>query len=345
MDYTKGWICWWYFKISGLKVDQELTLEVKGMDFALADHAVFSTDNKTWKQTERAKIEKGAATYKIKSTATELWIAWGPPFTLSDAQSFVDATVKAAPYAKAFELCKSTEGRSVPALRITESEDPKRFGIWISARQHAWESGASWVCKGLVEWLVSDDPRAVTLRKKTCFHIVPVMDSDSVERGAGGKGQKPNDHNRDWTETPHWPEVRAAQAIIKEQNEKGCFDLYIDLHNPGPRDKDPYYYISPADQMKDMAKRNLAAFLEQTKTEMTGPLAYKGRTIECGTSYDKDWKAISQNWVMFNCAPHVFGVTLETAWNMPASTAENYQRVGKELGLAMELYFRADVRK
>ena len=33
-------------------------------------------------------------------------------------------------------------------------------------------------------------------------------------------------------------------------------------------------------------------------------------------------------------------VCLETAWNTPASTAENYLRVGRELGLAIARYLQ-----
>ncbi len=29
----------------------------------------------------------------------------------------------------------------------------KRFGVWIQARQHAWECGSSWVAQGFAEWI------------------------------------------------------------------------------------------------------------------------------------------------------------------------------------------------
>ena len=48
----------------------------------------------------------------------------------------------------------------------------KRYGVWIQARQHAWETGGSWVSRGLIEWLVSDDPRAETLRNLERFSRV-----------------------------------------------------------------------------------------------------------------------------------------------------------------------------
>ncbi|HYG76107.1 MAG TPA: M14 family zinc carboxypeptidase [Planctomycetota bacterium] len=339
----RGWACWWYLKIEGINPGETLTLEVGGGVWAQPRQAVFSSDNATWIQTAPGTLSKGRMIYKQKIDAAAAWFAWGPPFTLKDAQSVVERTAK-SPHAKAFELCKSTEGRSVPAVRVTQTDDPKRFGIWVHARQHAWESGSSWVCRGFAEWIVSDDPRAEVLRKKALITIVPVMDVDNVEIGAGGKEQKPQDHNRDWSENPHWPAVRAAQKEIKAQSDAGAFDLFIDLHNPGANDKKPYYYSSPKDMLSQRGWTNLQTLISVSKEEITGPLKFIGTVKESGASYDKNWKAISKNWVSKNTSPHVVAVTLETSWNVPESTTENYMRVGKELGLAMERYFREKVR-
>ena len=341
----RGWVCWWYFKLEGIQPGEKITLEVGGGVWAQPQRAVFSLDNEKWTQTEPGKLVKGRMIYTQKIESKEAWFAWGPVFTQKHAQALVDSAAKTCADAKAFELCKSADGRACPALRVSGSKDEKPFGVWISARQHAWESGGSWVCKGLVDWLVSDDPRAVALRKKAVFTIVPVMDTDDVELGAGGKGRVPNDHNRDWSDEPHWPEVRAAIAEIKRLNAAGTFDLFVDLHNPSANDKNPYFYTSAKSELSQKAFTNLQTFLSCGKEEITGPLKFIGKTMEDGPNYDKDWKKISKNWVYANTAPHVTAVTLETSWNVPESNQENYQRVGKELGLAIERYLQPDIRK
>jgi len=157
------------------------------------------------------------------------------------------------PATAVLELCKSNEGRAVPMLQVSECDSPQRIGIWVHARQHAWEAGSSWVCKGFTDWIVSDDARARALRKKALITIVPIMDVDNVERGAGGKGQKPNDHNRDWGDAPHFAEVRAAQKLISEQNAAGAFDVFVDLHNPGPGDLQPFFYTAPKSEISTLA--------------------------------------------------------------------------------------------
>ena len=90
--------------------------------------------------------------------------------------------------------------------------------------------------------------------------------------------------------------------------------------------------------------RNLDRFLEASRAEITGPLAFKGKTRESGKNYDKNWKRISKNWVTTHTSGHVVSLTLETSWNTPDSTAPNYRRVGREVGLAIERFLRISPR-
>jgi hypothetical protein len=343
----RGWVCWWYFRVQGIVPGEVLTLDVGNGVWATPDRAAMSRDNNIWRQTPAGKREKDRIVYSVRVDGPEAWFAWGPPFVPEDAQALVDAAAKSSPFAESFELCKTREGRSTPALRVSQPgvPDAERLGLWIQARQHAWESGSSWVGKGFVDWLVSDDPRAEALRKKAVITIVPIMDIDNAARGAGGKNQIPQDHNRDWTDEPHWRAVAAAQLEIKKLAADGRFDLFVDLHNPGANARHPYYYIVPRELLSEIGLRNLDRFLEASRTEITGPLSFQGQTIESGGNYDKNWKAISKNWVAANTGDHVVSLTLETAWNTPHGTPDGYEQVGRELGMAIERYLREPVRK
>lgn len=338
----RGWECWWYFQVSGIEPGETITLDVGNAPWATPDQAAVSTDNITWQQTSPGKRDGKRIVYRHKADGETCWFAWGPPFRVEDAQRLVKESAQSSPHATAFELCQTRAGRPVPALRVQEEgvPDQQRKGIWIQARQHAWESGSSWVCQGLVRWLVSDDPRASALRQKSLITIVPVMDIDNVAIGAGGKNQIPQDHNRDWSEQPHWNSVKVAQQQILDQDKAGTFDLFVDLHNPGANDKKPYFYTTTTDQLTDEGKSNLEHFLATSQLEITGPLAFKGETRESGPSYDKNWTKISKNWVTKHTADRVVAVTLETSWNTPNSHQEGYMTVGRQLGMAIERYFR-----
>lgn len=341
----RGWICWWYFKLAGIRPGETITLDVGEGVWATPDRAAFSLDNRTWTHTAPGKREGKRILFSQQIDAEQAWFAWGPPFVPADAQALVEQAAASCADTKAFELCKTREGRSVPALHVGAAQAKDRFGVWVQARQHAWESGASWVCRGFTEWLVSDDPRAVDLRKQAEVIVVPIMDIDNVAIGAGGKQEKPQDHNRDWSDKPHHHSVAAAQERIRQMDRAGQFDLFIDLHNPGPSDKSPYFYVSPPELLTEPGKRNLEEFVAAGKAEMTGPLKYEGKTLVSGANYDPAWRQISKNWVTENTHDHVVAVTLETAWNTPASTQDNYRRIGRELGLAIERYLRTAKRR
>jgi len=164
------------------------------------------------------------------------------------------------------------------------------------------------------------------------------MDVDNVFLGAGGKNEKPHDHNRDWTAAAHHKSVEAAQRAIRELNAAARLAVFADLHDPGPADRDLYFYITPRDLLSEVQRKNLDIFFPGAAAEISGPLPFKNIVRESGPKYDKDWEAMSKTWVNRNTNDSVVAVTLEIAWNTTAAGQANYQRVGRELGLSIERY-------
>lgn len=334
-DYPdRGWRCWWYVKIDGIPDKESWTIDVGEAPWATPDRATFSSDGgHSWQHTEPGTREGKRIRYTIVGNEKDLLVAWGPPYTPTDAADLVNRLAADCEQASAFSLCTTREGRDTPALRVRTGEGKPL--IWIQARQHAWESGASWVGKGFAEWLISDAPAAAEFRDSAEIVFVPVMDIDNVFRGAGGKSQKPQDHNRDWTDEPHWNAVAAAQRGIMAAVEKGRLAAFFDLHNPGAASRFPYFYVPPKEVLTPKAYSNQLRFLKLVKEEMREPLRFTGRASESGSKYDpKAWKAISKNWVA-SLGTDALSVTLETAWNTPASTTEGYEAVGRQLGMAL----------
>lgn len=370
-DPRFGWPCWWCFRLDGIDPGRPITFEVDATGVRKADggnqqadgqplapswmmprQAFYSTDGENWEQTDAGVRAGEGGGSRMAWTATvattTAWFAWGPRFVPSDAQSLVDRIAEESPHAEAFELARTREGRSVPALKfsaVDDAADEARYGVWIQARQHAWESGSSWVCRGLTEWLAGDDPSAAWLRRRADVVIVPIMDIDNTYRGAGGKGQLPQDHNRDWSETPHWRSTAAAMQGIRDLDEAGRFDLFVDLHNPAPGDQQPYFFYPPDKELSERGRRNGVAFFEACREEIIGPLTLSPRRRISGKAYDPIlWERISKNWVVANTSEHVVAVTLETAWNTPASNQHGYLTVGRQLGGAISGYLQGDPR-
>lgn len=363
-DPKRGWPCWWYVRIDGLHVGDRLSFELQPSEaklpardslpakplpgyWAIPLRATYSTDAKTWRHSEAGRLERGRAVYSVPVEAETMWLAWGAPFTPSDAAAFILDLDQRGPWSESFELTKTREKRSCRGIRLQEGELPedKRLAIWLQARQHAWESGASWVCRGLADWLASDDPRAKSVREKCEIIVVPIMDIDNTATGNGGKQALPHGPNRDWTDQPHYPFVAAAQKQLQRLVDEKRLALFIDFHNPSPFERQPYFFVCPDSDLQEPGRRNLERFLTVCRTEMTAPLQLTEEPRVSDAAYDPRYKRMSKNWVAARAPPFAVSVTLETPWNTSHSTPAGYQQLGAKLGLAIERYLREDPRR
>jgi hypothetical protein len=359
-DPKRGWACWWQFRVRDVDVSKPLTLELQASDspmpqangaptntplsgvWAMAERASISPDGRTWKHSEAGRKEGERMIYTIKADSPTLLVAWGPPYTPSTAAAFVQKAFSGTSFAEEQELCKSREGRSVPMLRVCEGnrDVAQRYGIWAQARQHAWESGASWVCQGLAEWLLGSDAEAAWLRQNAEIFIVPIMDVDNTATGNGGKEALPQDHNRDWQEKPNWNEVAAAQAHIRDLAKQGRMDVFLDLHNPGPGDKKAFFYALPADLVKEPMLTNRNQFISLATESIREVFPMLDGPKYDGPKYHPLWRQMSGTWVSMNGNPQTVALCLETSWNTPQSTVEGYKAVGAHLAKAVQRYLK-----
>jgi hypothetical protein len=358
-DPKRGFPCWWYFRLDGVDTNRPLILEVTAnqgivqtgvpgetrkfpADYSLPECAAFSRDGTNWQHTARGERHGSQTVYHISASTPGLWLAWGPPFTLKDANQVIQQACAVCPYAKSFVLARTRGGRPVPGMRI--SQPGPRYGVWIQARQHAWESGSSWVARGFVEWLVSHDPAAESLRQKADIVVIPVMDVDSVEEGQGGKEQIPHDQDEDWHPNAYFPEVAAGMKSLYALAKADRLDLLLDLHNPGYHARDIDFYIAPTPLLPPERVANEGRFFDIVKEQMTGSINFNGRIGPDSNTYDPVANKCVDAWVAAQSQPYVVSLTMEIPWNMSASTQDGYLKTGGQLGRSINLYLQATNR-
>lgn len=357
-DPKRGWPCWWYFRVTGVDATRPLVLEIHASDqpmpqangvpsskplageWSMPLRASFSVDGTAWNHTAPGVRSGEAMVYTLPAVKGSVLVAWGPPYLPGTAARFVREVAGSSTAAEERELCKSGEGRSVPMLRICEGDrvEARRFGIWVQARQHAWESGSSWVCQGLAEWMVGSTTEASWLRQNAEIYVVPIMDVDNTATGNGGKEALPRDHNRDWSEKPNWKEVAAAQAHIREFAREGRMDVFLDLHNPAPRDLKAFFYALPPDLVKEPGLTNRTRLFGLVKASVGEFFPMLAEPKYDGPKYHPLWRQMSGTWVTFNGNPQTVAVCLETPWNTELSTVAGYKEVGARLGIAVVRY-------
>jgi hypothetical protein len=360
-DPKLGFPCWWYFRVDNVDTSKPVVLVVYAnqgvvqsgdkprklpVNYSLPEYAAFSTDGTNWEHTAKGERQGDWSIYRINASASTLWLAWGPPFTLKEDNQLIQEACALCPYAKSFVLAHTRGDRPVPGVRISQpgAADGTRYTVWIQARLHAWESGSSWVARGFVDWLVSKDPAAESLREKADIVIIPVMDVDSVETGQGGKDRLPHDPDGDWGSEPYFPEVAAGMRSLTALAKADRLDLFLDLHNPGYSARDIDFYLPAGPLLFPKRVENDDNFLKIVQEQMTGAIKFNGRIGPDGKTYDPAVDKSVDTWTAAQSQPHVISFTMEIPWNLSASTASGYLKVGEQLGRSIDLYLQPAIR-
>jgi hypothetical protein len=351
----RGWPCWWFFKVEGLTIGQQFTLEVQAQikpyreqtvlagSWCQPKHAWLSTDGAAWHPSNQGLLTpEKVMIYELRAEASEMSIAWGPPFLPRDGDRLLNEILTLLPEARRFELSNTRGGRSVFGIRIGEEDATHQ--VWVGSRQHAWEVGGSHVGQGFIRWYASDE--AKDLRSKTCLHYIPIMDVDNAALGAGGKDAIPRDHNRDWAAEPIYPEVAAAQRMIRDIHATQGLDVFVDLHNPGHGD--PIFFFGPFafERMSGIQQRNYQRWIDLAAINIREPYPVQPKyRFATYVKTDEERGRMSSGWVRANTSSATISVTLETTWNSAKMSIEGYGKVGAGLGRALAAYLTEDPKR
>ena len=126
-------------------------------------------------------------------------------------------------------LCNSLSGNRLDLLTITKFDDATTFDIsqrkyiFLSARVHPGETNSSHIMHAVMQFLLSDDPVASTLRKAYIFKIIPMLNPDGVINGSHRCSLAGLDLNRCWLHPDEFitPEIYWSKNVIRYLYEQG----------------------------------------------------------------------------------------------------------------------------
>ena len=100
------------------------------------------------------------------------------------------------------------------------------------ARVHPGETVGSFMMKGVLEFLTSDNDEAIYLRKNYFIKVIPMLNPDGVILGNFRTSLAGCDLNRRWDDPSelYHPEIYSAKKMILKFAEKRSIALIIDLH-------------------------------------------------------------------------------------------------------------------
>lgn len=119
-------------------------------------------------------------------------------------------------------LCNSLANNFVYLLTITApsqslEEAKRKKVVVISSRVHPGESNASWMMKGFLDYLLSEEPDAKVLRHHFIFKVIPMLNPDGVIVGNYRCGLAGRDLNRQYKHPlkSDFPSVYAARQLVE----------------------------------------------------------------------------------------------------------------------------------
>jgi hypothetical protein len=231
---------WYYFRLDGLPREEfriDFTDLVGEYNFRPGSHSVtrntrpvFSYDNRVWTHftgDQTSWDEKEVRlTVRFKPERATMWIAHTEPYTGRDLGRLL--TLR-HPHLRRETIGKSVRGRDLTLLTITDPAAPEteKKVVWLMARQHAWETGTSWVADGAVRFLLSAE--AAPLRRTRVFKVLPMFDPDGVAEGAVRFNVHGYDNNRNWdaVDPKLMPEIAACRTRLLNDR----IDVFLALHN------------------------------------------------------------------------------------------------------------------
>jgi hypothetical protein len=166
-------------------------------------------------------------------------------------------------------------GRVIPPLNLyayritdpsTDSPTVPKRKVGLSTGLHAGETLGTYTFEGLIDWLISDDPRAAKLRKTTEFFVYPVLNPSG--RYAGLNRTTISNINRDpnglwnenlWSANAYQDIRNTGQAMINDvfSTPGGGLDAFIDFHSTVPDYANPtglpndFGFVDAADSNTD----------------------------------------------------------------------------------------------
>ncbi|KGL93995.1 Cytosolic carboxypeptidase 1, partial [Charadrius vociferus] len=187
-------------------------------------------------------------------------------------------------------LCETLAGNNCPLVTITAMPESNYYEhicqfrnrpyVFLSARVHPGETNASWVMKGTLEYLMSNNPSAQCLRESYIFKIIPMLNPDGVINGNHRCSLSGEDLNRQW-QNPNpdlHPTIYHAKGLLQYLAAiKRLPVVYCDYHGHS-RKKNVFMYgcsiketmwhtnvnAASCDLMEDPGYRALPKILSQT---------------------------------------------------------------------------------
>ena len=174
---------------------------------------------------------------KINTNEKYIYFAYCYPYTFTQLDSFLTSLNNYKDILRFDQIGKTLKGNSLHMLIITNFNDTfddlaNKKAVILTGRVHPGETSGSYVLKGVIEFLLSNDPVAKNLRNNFIFKIVPMLNPDGVIHGNFRMNFLGKDLNRMWDEPIEniCPTIYYTVKMIEKTLESRDIYFFCDFH-------------------------------------------------------------------------------------------------------------------
>ncbi|XP_054281359.1 cytosolic carboxypeptidase 6-like [Macrosteles quadrilineatus] len=252
---------WFYFTVDNIRLDQHVVFNVVNFSkkrICFRDGMtplVKSTSRPKWTRMPNKHVYYHRSPYHWNHTILTLTFgfdreddvyhfAFSYPYSYSKCQAHLEILErKKIPHLRRELLSNSVQNRRLDLLTITHPKNMtknvtsgrKVRVVVILSRIHPGETPTSYVCQGIIDFLISNHPMALALRDHVVFKIFPMMNPDGVFLGNYRSTLMGADLNRVWGQISRWihPTLHAAFTFITnlDQDKNLELDFVMDIHS------------------------------------------------------------------------------------------------------------------
>ena len=186
---------------------------------------------------------------KINTDIKYVYFAYCYPYTYTQLTNYLFSLSNYKKILRIDSIGQSLDNNKLYMLIITNFEDSfdtlaNKKAIIFTARVHPGESSSSFVIQGVIEFLLSNETKAISLRKNYIFKIIPMLNPDGVIRGNFRMNSVGKDLNRMWMEEneENSPSVFYCHKMIQKTLNSRNIHFFCDFH--GHSSKNNFFLYS-----------------------------------------------------------------------------------------------------
>ena len=174
---------------------------------------------------------------KITTNPQYIYFSYCYPYTFTQLNKYLSSLNSHKNILRLDYIGQTLDGIQIRMLIITNFNDSfeilaNKKAIIFTGRVHPGESNSSYVIQGLIDFLLSNDPKAESLRKHYIFKIIPMLNPDGVRRGNFRMNSAGKDLNRMWTEEDieNSPSIYFCHKMIRKTLNSRDIFFFCDFH-------------------------------------------------------------------------------------------------------------------